>query len=372
MDDRPWSIVHCLISQDISLTYLMNLDDLELFKQIDRQNMRAQIDGLPDQLQTAWDLAQTLPLTKLDDIQNIILCAMGDSGSAAELVVASVSSSLRLPVSVHRSYGLPASATEKTLVICISHSGNSEEVLDAFESAQKNGCKPFVISTGGELTKRANAKNIPVWNFTYSGMDTTAIAYPYALTLALFARLGFIPDPSADIAEAIAMMKRSQQHIVPEVIAAKNPAKRYAGQLVGRWVTFVGTEQLAPVARRWKTQINQLAKAGANFEIIPEATHNTLIATINPNPTLNAHTMTLFMKAPSDHPRNKLRSDLMRQTFMLEALNTDVIEARGDSVIAHLWTLIIFGDYMAYYLAMAYGSDPSEEDAFVNFKRSLG
>jgi glucose/mannose-6-phosphate isomerase len=350
----------------------MNLDDLDLFKQIDRQNMRAQIDGLPDQLQTAWDLGQTLLLPKLDEVQNIILCAMGDSGSAAELVVASVSSSLKLPVTVHRGYGLPASATEKTLVMCISHSGNSEEVLDAFESAQKNGCKVFIISTGGELTKRAKEQNLPVWNFTYSGMDTSAIAYPFALTLTLFTRLGFISDPSKDVAEAVAMMKRSQQHIVPEMIAAKNPAKRYAGQLVGRWVTFVATENLAPVARRWKTQINQLAKAGANFEIVPEATHNTLIATINPNPTLNAHTMTLFMRAPSDHPRNKLRSDLMRQAFMLEALNTDVIDARGESVIAHLWTLIIFGEYMAYYLAMAYGADPSEEDAFVNFKRSLG
>ena len=81
--------------------------------------------------------------------------------------------------------------------------------------------------------------------------------------------------------------------------------------------------------------------------------------------------MTLFMRAPSDHPRNRLRSDLMRQAFMLEALNTDVIDARGKSIIAHLWTLIIFGDYMAYYLAMAYGADPSEETAVINFKRSL-
>jgi glucose/mannose-6-phosphate isomerase len=220
--------------------------------------------------------------------------------------------------------------------------------------------------------KRAAEKNILALKFDSHGVvDTAAIAFPFGLLLSLFTRLGFIPDPANDVAEAIAMMKRSQQHIRADVIAAKNPAKRYAGQLVGRWVTFVGTETLAPVARRWKTQINQLAKAGANFEIVPEATHNTLIATINPIPTLNAHTMTLFLRAPSDHPRNRLRSDLMRQAFMLEGLNTDVIDARGESVIANLWTLIIFGDYMAYYLAMAYGADPSEEDAVLNFKRSL-
>ena len=352
----------------------MNLDDLDLFKQIDTRNMLAQIDGLPDQLQAAWELGQNQTLPAFADIQNIVIAAMGDSALAAELVAASVSSSIRLPVTLHRGYGIPAHANgQQTLVVCISHSGNSEEVLDAFEAAQKNKCSVLVISTGGELAKRAAEKNIPTWIFDSKGVvDTAAIAYPFALLLALLSRLNLIPDPSADVAEAIAMMKRSQQHITADVIAAKNPAKRYAGQLVGRWVTFVGTETLAPVARRWKMQINQLAKAGANFEIIPEATHNTLIATLNPNPTLNSHTMTLFMKASSDHPRNKLRSDLMRQAFMLEALNTDVIEARGESVIAHLWTLMIFGDYMAYYLAMAYGADPSEEDAFVNFKRSLG
>ncbi len=351
----------------------MNLDDLDLFKKIDSQNMLAQIDGLPGQLQSAWDLGLAQPLPDLKDIQNIVISAMGDSAIAAELVTAAVSSSIRLPVTLHRGYGLPAFASGKqTLVICISHSGNSEEVLDSFESALKNDCSIFAISTGGELAKRASAKNIPAWNFDANGVvDTAAIAYPFGLLLALFSRLGFIPDPANDVAEAIAMMKRSQQHIVADMIAAKNPAKRYAGQLVGRWVTFVATEGLAPVARRWKMQINQLAKAGANFEIIPEATHNTLIATINPNATLNAHTMTLFMRAPSDHPRNRLRSDLMRQAFMLEALNTDVIDARGRSVIAQLWTLILFGDYMAYYLAMAYGADPSEEIAFVNFKKML-
>jgi len=351
----------------------MNLDDLNRFKQLDKQNMLAQIDSLPDQLQSAWDLGQTQTLPDFKDIQNIIICALGDSAIAAELVTVSVSSSIRIPVTLQRGYGLPAFASgQKTLVICCSHSGNTEEVLESFDTAIKNKCSVFVISTGGKLIQHAAEKNISAWKFDSNGVvDTAALAYPFGLLLALFSRLGFIPDPADDVAEAIAMMKRSQQHIVADVIAAKNPAKRYAGQLVGRWVTFVGTENLAPIARRWKTQINQLAKAGANFEIIPEATHNTLIATINPNATLNAHTMTLFMRAPSDHPRNRLRSDLMRQAFMLEALNTDVIDARGKSIIAHLWTLILFGDYMAYYLAMAYGADPSEETAVINFKRSL-
>ena len=98
---------------------------------------------------------------------------------------------------------------------------------------------------------------------------------------------------------------------------------------------------------------------------------NTLAGTINPQETLNAHTMTIFLCAPSDHPRNRLRSDLTRKAFMLEGLNTDFIEARGQTRLAHLWTTIMFGDYMAYYLAMGYGVDPTPIQALVDFKHAM-
>jgi glucose/mannose-6-phosphate isomerase len=120
-----------------------------------------------------------------------------------------------------------------------------------------------------------------------------------------------------------------------------------------------------------KGQMNEVAKAAANFEFLPEADHNALAGIINPEPTLNAHTMTLFLRSPSDHPRNRLRSDLTRKAYMLEGLNTDVIAARGHTPLAQMWTLILFGDYMAYYLAMAYGMDPTPVEALVNFKEAM-
>ena len=166
-------------------------------------------------------------------------------------------------------------------------------------------------------------------------------------------------------------MNRIQQHLRADVITAKNPAKRYAGQLMGRWVTIMGAGLLATVARRWKGQLNEVAKAGANFEFLPESDHNTLAGTMNPQETLNAHTMTLFLRAPSDHPRNRLRSDLTRKAFMLEGLNTDHVDARGNTPLAHMWTLILFGDYMAYYLAMGYGVDPTPIKALVEFKEAM-
>ena len=140
---------------------------------------------------------------------------------------------------------------------------------------------------------------------------------------------------------------------------------------MGRWVSVFGAGLMAPVARRLKTQINEIAKAAANFEFIPEADHNTLAGTQHPEEVLMPHTMNLFLRSPSDHPRNRKRLDLTKQAFMLEGLNTDFLDARGRSPLANMWTQILFGDFMAYYLAMGYGVDPTPVDALVHLKESL-
>jgi hypothetical protein len=56
---------------------------------------------------------------------------------------------------------------------------------------------------------------------------------------------------------------------------------------------------------------------------------------------------------------------------MLEGLNTDYVDARGNTPLAHMWTLILFGDYMAYYLAMGYGVDPTLSPALADFKETM-
>jgi len=350
----------------------MNLDDLDRFKKLDTLNMLGEINNLPDQLGFAYQLGMKHSLPDWKDFRQVVIAGMGGSAIGADLLASYSASLAPLPVSVHRDYGLPFYARgAETLVICSSHSGNTEETLDAFEAALKADCRIIAVCTGGELAKRAKENNIPVWSFDHAGQPRAAVGFSFGLLLAMFQRLGFIPEQRDAVDDAIASMKKSQEHIKPEIPAAKNPAKRYAGQLMGRWVTIMGSGLLSTVARRWKGQINEVAKAGANFEFLPEANHNALAGTENPQETLNAHTMTIFLCAPSDHPRNHLRSDLTRKAFMLEGLNTDFIESRGNTPLAHMWTMILFGDYMAYYLAMAYGVDPTPIPALLDFKKAM-
>ena len=350
----------------------MNLDDLDRFKQLDTLNMLGEIDNLPDQLGYAYQLGLKHPLPEWTGFRQVVIAGMGGSAIGADLLASYSASLAPIPVSVHRDYGLPLFARgAETLVICSSHSGNTEETLEAFEAARKAECRIITVCTGGELEKRAVEAGIPVWTFDHAGQPRAAVGFSFGLLLAMFQRLGFIPDQKEAVDDAVASMKKSQEHIKADLPAANNPAKRYAGQLVGRWVTIMGSGLLSTVARRWKGQLNEVAKAGANFEFIPEANHNTLAGTINPHDMLNSKAMTIFLRAPSDHPRNHLRLELTRKAFMLEGLNTDTVDARGDTPLAHMWTTILFGDYMAYYLAMAYGVDPTPIQALIEFKKAM-
>ncbi len=351
----------------------MNLDDLSLLSQLDPQNMLAEIDSLPQQLVAAWELGQNLPLPQTDTpIERIVLSGMGGSAIGADLFAACAAETCPVPVIVHRDYGLPAFANgPRTLVVASSHSGNTEETLDSFDAALQRGCAALAITTGGKLAQQAASANIPLWTFNHEGQPRAAVGYSFGLLLALFSRLGFIPSPATDLTEAIAAMQHQQANLRAEIPAALNPAKRYAGQLVGRWVTVFGSGALAPVARRWKTQINELAKAPANFEFLPEADHNALAALANPADLLQSRTLAMFLVAPSDHPRNRLRSEFTRQVFMLEGSNTDFYLAKGNSKLAHMFTALHFGDYLAYYLAIAYQTDPAPVEALAHLKDIL-
>src|SRR5512133_2593229 len=130
----------------------MNLDDLDAFKKLDTLDMLGEIDNLPDQLAHAYDLGMQQKLPDVKGVRQVVIAGMGGSAIGADLLASYCASLAPLPVSVHRDYGLPlyGRGTE-TLVICSSHSGNTEETLDAFDAALKAECTVMAVCTGGEL-----------------------------------------------------------------------------------------------------------------------------------------------------------------------------------------------------------------------------
>jgi glucose/mannose-6-phosphate isomerase len=143
-----------------------------------------------------------------------------------------------------------------------------------------------------------------------------------------------------------------------------------AGQLMDRVICVVGSGGLEPVARYWKIQLNELTKVWASYDALPEMDHNSISGAMFPEESLS-RLFTIFLRSPSDVSRNRYRSDLTRQVFMLNGLSTDFIDAQGEGPMAQQWTCLHFGDFVAFYLAMAYGINPATLPIIDELKRDM-
>jgi len=232
------------------------------------------------------------------------------------------------------------------------------------------GLPALAITSGGQLAAEAQAASLPLWRFTFRAQPRAAVGFLFLLPMACVTRLGLMPDPSAELAAALTAMRDQQAHLRAEIPVVHNPAKRMGGQWMGRWVAVYGSDHLAPVARRWKTQIAEIGKAWAQYEELPELDHNSVAGTLQPE-ELTGHYMLMFLRSSLAHPRNDLRARITRELFMVQGFNTDEYQASGPNVLAHMLTALHFGDYSAFYLAMAYGIDPTPVATIVELKSRL-
>ncbi len=160
------------------------------------------------------------------------------------------------------------------------------------------------------------------------------------------------------------------KEINANVPVAKNIAKRIAGQAINRYLVILGAEHLEPIARRWKTQINELAKCWAQFEFLPEADHNTLAGLVFPEKNLQ-NTYALFLDSENYHPRNHKRVELTFSEFMVSGICTDKVSVSSNSRLSEIWKILLLGDFVSYYLAISYQIDPTPIEALENFKKAM-
>jgi len=350
---------------------LINLDDPEVYPGIDRSNMLAELVGLPEQLVHAWEMGQGFDLPDRKNFSQLVIAGMGGSAIGADLLNAYTSDEICCPVHVLREYQLPGWAVgEKVLVVASSHSGNTEEVLSIFDQAFEQKCNLLVITTGGKLSQKAQEKACPLWTFMHTGQPRSAVGYSFGFLLALVSRLKMINNPEKSLRIAVNAMREMIQSINIDIPVKLNPAKRMAGQLMNRWITFVASDYLAPIARRYKTQVNELAKVWAQYEILPEMDHNTLAGIVGADEIL-IKTFVLFISGSFIHPRNQLRMKLTRDEFIRAGINTDVVEFKNANRLAEIWSSLVFGDFLSYYLAMMYQIDPTPIDAIQNLKKTM-
>ncbi len=99
------------------------------------------------------------------DVDLVAVLAMGGSAIGAELVAAAAGDRLRVPLVVHRDYGLPAGIGPRTLVVAASHSGETAETLSGLAAARERGLPIVAITTGGTVAAAADAAGIPLLRY---------------------------------------------------------------------------------------------------------------------------------------------------------------------------------------------------------------
>jgi glucose/mannose-6-phosphate isomerase len=349
----------------------INLDDPEVYNQCDPEGMLARIKELPWQCQQAWQAAMSFNLpADYADIERVIILGMGGSAIGGDLVRSLVEAEAEIPILIHRDYGLPAFVNDRTLVIASSYSGNTEEILSAFEAALKTGAKKLAMTTGGKLQAMAEKNGIPVFKIDYKAQPRAALGFSFLPTLGVLQRLGFLRDKAADVAETAQVLERLSTKLDEKSPLSSNPAKQLAQRLHGCLPVIYGAGILAEAAHRWKTQLNENSKAWAFYEVFPELNHNATVGYPFP-PELARLLRVVLLRAPSFNQRVKLRYEVTCELLDRAQIAHEFVDSEGNSPLSQMMSLVLFGDLTSYYLAILHRIDPSPVEVISYLKERL-
>jgi glucose/mannose-6-phosphate isomerase len=168
----------------------------------------------------------------------------------------------------------------------------------------------------------------------------------------------------------LGVLERLSREISESAPLPRNRAKQLAHGLYGKLAVIYGTGITAEVAHRWKTQLNENSKAWAFHETFPELNHNAVVGYSFP-PELASNILVVMLQS-SYMPQQILRRYQITSQI-LEKANIDsfVTEGLGKSRLAQIMSLVLFGDYVSYFLAILNSIDPTPVEAIDFLKSKL-
>lgn len=338
---------------------MVDLDDPEVYQRLDPGQMLTHLHRFPQQCKEAWQKAKDFKLPQhFGSSDKVVVMGMGGSAIGGDLV-RSLTSSLNTPIIfIHRDYDLPAFVDEQTLVIASSYSGMTEETLSAFSQSLKTKARKLVITTDGKLRTLAEEHNVPVFLIDYSSPPRAALGYGLLPLLNFLYQLGYlkeIPQVEETI-QALEVLVEKLQETVPTHL---NPAKEIAIKLYDKLIVIYGAGLLAEVARRWKTQFNENSKAWAFHEVFSELNHNAVVGYSFPK-KLAQQVCVILLRSPSLHPRILARYQVTSEILGKAGIEHQIVDSEDKSGLSQVMSMIFIGDWVSYYLAMLYETDPSE------------
>lgn len=314
--------------------------------------------AIPDHLQDAlWRIesARVEPA----DAAGLLVCGMGGSAIGGDLAAAALGDRLTRPLITVRGYELPSWVTPEWTVLCSSYSGNTEETIACFAAAEALGARRIVASTGGGLVDGAREAGLPVIGLPGILQPRAAVAYMFTIVTEVAALAGVAPRVKTEIDAAAAFLGERASDL-------QSRAAEIAARLAGSVPIITGADLTAPIARRWKTQINENPKIAAFFSELPEANHNELCGW--DGDALS----TVLLEDADQHPRVRRRFELTAESIAAAGAEVVRVETQGETRVARLLWATMLGDLVSLDLAEARGVDPLPVEAIEGFKTALG
>lgn len=321
----------------------------------DHAHLRDVILGSGDQFAIGWSLGDAIALP-VKNPKNIIICGMGGSALPADIVLDVFDPAI--PVFVWRSYGLPAVADEKSLIICTSYSGNTEETLSAWGDAYDAGLKPLAITVGGHLKTAAEGAGLPVLLLPDTGIQPRyAAGFAFGILSAILARVGAIDvDP--------VMLTGLASRL--DIAALEQQGSALATAIFTHVPVIVAPQGYGSVARIWKIKINENAKAPAYFNVIPEMNHNEMVGYTNAS---SEGSFSLVLLETSDvNDRIQKRMEIVPRVLEPVGVTCHRVALPGNSKIERVWNGLILGDWVSYHLSALLKQDPTPVEMVEQFK----
>ena len=339
---------------------------------LDTEGMFEATAGLPEQVEQAAKAASGVGgLPEGSWVEQIVALGMGGSGIAGDVLAAVAGPFLPVPVTVVKSYECPSFVGEGSLVFAISASGDTEETLEAASVAALQGAKVIAVTGGGELARLAQGWGAPVIPVPANlPQPRTAIGAMSIPALVVLEDLGLFRGAGSWIALAVEQLKRRRDELV--AAGGSSQAATIARRIGRTWPVIHGGGLVgATAAQRWKTQVNENAKAPAFWSAQPELCHNEVCGW-GQHGDVTRQVLTLIqLRHDGEHPQVSRRFELVADLTREVVSAIIEVRAQGDGDLAQLFDLILIGDFVSLWLAVAEGIDPGPVPALVDLKRHI-
>ncbi len=342
------------------------LDKNGYIEQIDSDNARGVIATQHEQLLHSFDVSVDLDSSY---INAIVVVGMGGSALAAQLVQTWWFEQLSIPLVIVRGYDLPAFVDEHTLVVCSSYSGNTEEVLNAYQQTKDHGSKCVVMASDGVLAEQATADNVPFYQIPSGYQPRIAMWYGVRAFAELMQQLGFVTDAVSQLENAAGFLQTATEEWKAEVPTAENRAKQIAEECMGKAVWVYAGPKLSSAAYKWKISINESSKQIASWNQLPEFNHNEFLGWTE-QPIEKPFTV-IQLQSALDNERIQKRFEISNRILSGRMPSPIVVESRGETHIQHLLWACLLGDFTSLYLGVLNNVNPTRVDAIEKLKEEL-